>query len=122
VAATDSLIGIRFSSQRGDREKSCSRTHRPAESPTTKRLFPFVPSLIRYYLGEQPLLEQPLTIELDSLARGRGVFSRFDDFVFRPVNEVAARGLCSDRSEWRGTGCAFRRSRQCAGSMWPSPC
>jgi uncharacterized circularly permuted ATP-grasp superfamily protein len=58
-----------------------------------KRLFPYVPSLIKYYLGEQPMLEQPLTIDLDSLARRREVLSRFDDYVFKPVNGSGGKGI-----------------------------
>lgn len=50
-------------------------------------------SLIKYYLGEQPMLEQPLTIELDSLARRRDVLSRFDDFVFKPVTGSGGKGI-----------------------------
>jgi uncharacterized circularly permuted ATP-grasp superfamily protein len=58
-----------------------------------KRLFTFVPTLIRYYLGEQPMLEQPITIELDNVARRRAVLKRFDDFVFKPVNGSGGKGI-----------------------------
>jgi uncharacterized circularly permuted ATP-grasp superfamily protein len=58
-----------------------------------KRLFPYVPSLIRFYLGEQPMLEQPVTIELHSPAHRREVLARFDDFVFKPVNGSGGKGI-----------------------------
>lgn len=58
-----------------------------------KRLFPYVPSLIRYYLGEQPMLEQPVTIELQNLANRREVLARFDDYVFKPVNGSGGKGI-----------------------------
>src|ERR1700687_761191 len=89
----DSLIGISllFAAWRQGRVVL-------ANAPTCgvaddKRLFPYVPSLIRYYLGEQPMLEQPLTIELDTVARRRKVMARFDDFVFKPVNGSGGKGI-----------------------------
>jgi uncharacterized circularly permuted ATP-grasp superfamily protein len=39
------------------------------------------------------MLEQPLTIELDSPAGRREVFARFDDFVFKPVNGSGGKGI-----------------------------
>src|ERR1700716_168837 len=89
----DSLIGIPFlfaAWRQGRVVLANAPTGRVADD---KRLFPFVPSLIRYYLGEQPMLEQPLTIDLDSLARRREVLSRFDDYVFKPVNGSGGKGI-----------------------------
>src|ERR1700682_5235085 len=90
----DSLIGIPFLfAPPGRQGRRVPANAPPCGVADDKRLFPYVPSLIRYYLGEQPMLEQPLTIELDTVARRRKVMARFDDFVFKPVNGSGGKGI-----------------------------
>jgi uncharacterized circularly permuted ATP-grasp superfamily protein len=89
----DSLIGIPFlfaAWRQGHVVLANAPTCAVADD---KRLFPFVPSLIRYYLGEQPMLEQAETIELETLARRREVLARFDDYVFKPINGSGGKGI-----------------------------
>src|ERR1700716_1169592 len=89
----DSLIGVPFLFAAWRQGKVVLANAPTCGVADDKRLFPYVPSLIKYYLGEQPMLEQPLTIDLDSLARRREVLSRFDDYVFKPVNGSGGKGI-----------------------------
>lgn len=58
-----------------------------------KSLFPYVPDMIRYYLGETPLLEQPYTLDLTDPASRQRVLANFDDFVFKPVDGSGGKGI-----------------------------
>src|SRR6202171_4069644 len=89
----DSLIGIPFLFAAWRQGRVVLANAPTCGVADDKRLFPYVPSLIRYSLGEQPMLDQPLTIELDSVARRRKVMARFDDFVFKPVNGSGGKGI-----------------------------
>jgi uncharacterized circularly permuted ATP-grasp superfamily protein len=89
----DSLIGIPFLFAAWRHGRVVLANAPTCGVADDKRLFPYVPSLIRFYLGEQPMLEQPLTIELKSPAHRREVLNRFDDFVFKPVNGSGGKGI-----------------------------
>jgi uncharacterized circularly permuted ATP-grasp superfamily protein len=89
----DSLIGIPFLFAAWRQGKVVLSNAPTCGVADDKRLFPYVPSLIQYYLGEQPMLEQPLTIGLENLNRRREVLARFDDFVFKPVNGSGGKGI-----------------------------
>jgi uncharacterized circularly permuted ATP-grasp superfamily protein len=89
----DSLIGIPFLFAAWRQGRVVLANAPTCGVADDKRLFTFVPTLIRYYLGEQPMLEQPITIELDNVARRRAVLKRFDDFVFKPVNGSGGKGI-----------------------------
>jgi uncharacterized circularly permuted ATP-grasp superfamily protein len=58
-----------------------------------KSLFPYVPDMIHYYLGETPLLEQPLTLDLTEPAQRRHVLAHFEDFVFKPIDGSGGKGI-----------------------------
>jgi uncharacterized circularly permuted ATP-grasp superfamily protein len=58
-----------------------------------KSLFPYVPDMIHYYLGETPLLEQPLTLDLTEAVQRRHVLAHFEDFVFKPVDGSGGKGI-----------------------------
>jgi uncharacterized circularly permuted ATP-grasp superfamily protein len=58
-----------------------------------KSLFPYVPDMIHYYLGETPLLEQPLTLDLTDPAQRRHVLAHFEDFVFKPIDGSGGKGI-----------------------------
>ena len=89
----DSLIGVPFLFAAWRQGKVVLANAPTCGVADDKRLFPYVPALIQYYLGEQPMLEQPLTIGLESLPRRREVLARFDDFVFKPVNGSGGKGI-----------------------------
>jgi uncharacterized circularly permuted ATP-grasp superfamily protein len=89
----DSLIGIPFLFAAWRQGRVVLANAPTCGVADDKRLFPFVPGLIRYYLGEQPMLEQPLTIELNNRSHRRKVLARFDDFVFKPVNGSGGKGI-----------------------------
>jgi uncharacterized circularly permuted ATP-grasp superfamily protein len=58
-----------------------------------KSLFPYVPEMIRYYLGETPLLDQPYTLDLTEPASRKRVLAHFEDFVFKPVDGSGGKGI-----------------------------
>jgi uncharacterized circularly permuted ATP-grasp superfamily protein len=58
-----------------------------------KSLFPYVPEMISYYLGEAPLLEQPRTLDLTVTAERRHALEHFEDFVFKPVDGSGGKGI-----------------------------
>ncbi len=89
----DSLIGIPFLFAAWRQGRVVLANAPTCGVADDKRLFTYVPSLIRYYLGEQPILEQPPTIELDDVTRRRAVLRRFDEFVFKPVNGSGGKGI-----------------------------
>jgi uncharacterized circularly permuted ATP-grasp superfamily protein len=58
-----------------------------------KSLFPYVPEMIRYYLGETALLEQPFTLDMTDLAARQHALAQFEDFVFKPVDGSGGKGI-----------------------------
>jgi uncharacterized circularly permuted ATP-grasp superfamily protein len=89
----DSLIGIPFLFAAWRQGKVVLANAPTCGVADDKRLFRYVPALIRYYLGEHPMLDQPQTIEMQNLAHRRNVLARFDDFVFKPVNGSGGKGI-----------------------------
>src|SRR5258708_566983 len=89
----DSLIGIPFLFAAWRQGRVVLANAPTCGVADDKRLFPYVPSLIQYYLGEQPMLEQPATIGLENVAKRREVLARFDDYVFKPVNGCGGKGI-----------------------------
>ena len=58
-----------------------------------KSVFPFVPEMIRYYLGETPLLEQPPTMDLTDPTHAARALEEFDRMVFKPVDGSGGKGI-----------------------------
>jgi uncharacterized circularly permuted ATP-grasp superfamily protein len=58
-----------------------------------KSVFPYVPEMIRYYLGETPILEQPPTLDLAEPTHAARAFDRFHDHVFKPVDGSGGKGI-----------------------------
>jgi uncharacterized circularly permuted ATP-grasp superfamily protein len=58
-----------------------------------KSLFPYVPEMISYYLGEAPLLEQPRTLDMTVAAERRHALVHFEEFVFKPVDGSGGKGI-----------------------------
>jgi uncharacterized circularly permuted ATP-grasp superfamily protein len=58
-----------------------------------KSLFPYVPEMITYYLGEAPLLEQPRTLDMTVDSERRHALEHFEEFVFKPVDGSGGKGI-----------------------------
>jgi uncharacterized circularly permuted ATP-grasp superfamily protein len=58
-----------------------------------KLVYSYVPDLIRYYLGEEPLLPNVETFRLVNAGERRHVLGRLRDFVVKPVNESGGYGV-----------------------------
>jgi uncharacterized circularly permuted ATP-grasp superfamily protein len=58
-----------------------------------KSLFPYVPAMIRYYLGETPLLQQPPTLDLADPVQRAHALDAFDSHVFKPVEGSGGKGI-----------------------------
>jgi uncharacterized circularly permuted ATP-grasp superfamily protein len=69
-----------------------------ANAPTcgvadNKAVFAHVPGMIRYYLGEEPLLHQPPTFTLQSRSHLSAALARVEEMVFKPVGESGGKGI-----------------------------
>ncbi|MGE3619910.1 MAG: circularly permuted type 2 ATP-grasp protein [Acidimicrobiia bacterium] len=59
-----------------------------------KAVYAYVPELIRYYLGEEPILPNCTTYLLWDPDQRRAVLDRLDELVVKPVAESGGYGLC----------------------------
>ena len=119
--------------------------------PTTRSSTPTCPDLIRYYLGEEPILPNVPTFRCEDPAQLAHVVANLDRMVVKPANESGGKGILiigpqADRAtldEYRepaagqppGLGgpagggavvlarpCASRASSPAAWTCAPSPC
>jgi len=58
-----------------------------------KAIYPFVPDIIRYYLGEEPLLEQVPTFICERKVDRKYVVENIDKLVVKAVNEAGGYGM-----------------------------
>src|SRR5688572_31603000 len=58
-----------------------------------KAVYPYVPEMIRYYLGEQPILDTVPTFRLDRDEERREALSRIGELVWKPVASSGGYGL-----------------------------
>jgi uncharacterized circularly permuted ATP-grasp superfamily protein len=58
-----------------------------------KSVFPYVPEMIRYYLGESPILDQPPTLDLTDPVHAARALDGFGDHVFKPVDGSGGKGI-----------------------------
>ena len=58
-----------------------------------KSVFPYVPEMIRYYLGESPILDQAPTLDLTDPVHAARALNAFGDHVFKPVDGSGGRGI-----------------------------
>jgi uncharacterized circularly permuted ATP-grasp superfamily protein len=58
-----------------------------------KSVFPYVPAMIRYYLGEDPILAQPATLDLTDPVQRDHALHDFERHVFKPVNGSGGKGI-----------------------------
>jgi uncharacterized circularly permuted ATP-grasp superfamily protein len=59
-----------------------------------KAVYAYVPELIRYYLGEEPILANCTTYLLWDADERKAVLDRVDQLVIKPVAESGGYGLC----------------------------
>jgi uncharacterized circularly permuted ATP-grasp superfamily protein len=59
-----------------------------------KAVYAYVPELIRYYLGEEPILENCQTYLLWDDDQRKEVLGRLDELVVKPVAESGGYGMC----------------------------
>jgi uncharacterized circularly permuted ATP-grasp superfamily protein len=72
-----------------------------------KALYPFVPALIRYYLGEEPKLEQVETFICAKEADCRYVLEHLDQLVVKAVDEAGGYGMLMGPSASAAERAAF---------------
>jgi uncharacterized circularly permuted ATP-grasp superfamily protein len=58
-----------------------------------KAIYPYVPEMIRYYLGEQPILDTVPTFRLDRQDEREEALSRIGELVWKPVASSGGYGL-----------------------------
>ncbi len=58
-----------------------------------KVVYSYVPDLVRYYLGEDPILPNVPTFRLVDERERAHVFSKLEDFVVKPANESGGYGV-----------------------------
>ena len=51
-----------------------------------KAIYPYVPAMIRYYLGEEPLIDNVPTYDLSDRLQRDHVVAHFEQMVFKPVD------------------------------------
>ncbi len=66
-----------------------------------KAVYPYVPAMIRYYLGEDPLLENVPTYDVASDAQRRHVIANLDHMVLKPVDASGGYGIHFGRLQSR---------------------
>ena len=58
-----------------------------------KAIYPYVPAMIRYYLGEEPLIDKVPTYDVGDDVQRRHVVARLDSMVLKPVDASGGYGL-----------------------------
>jgi len=58
-----------------------------------KAIYCYVPEMIRFYLGEEPLLDNVKTYLLDDTEQLEHALERIDELVFKPTGESGGRGV-----------------------------
>jgi uncharacterized circularly permuted ATP-grasp superfamily protein len=79
-----------------------------------KALYPFVPAMIKYYLGETPILPNVPTYDCTDKAQRRQVLAHLDELVVKSVNQSGGYGMligpASTRLERDAFGLAIETS------------
>jgi uncharacterized circularly permuted ATP-grasp superfamily protein len=58
-----------------------------------KAVYPHVPEMIRFYLGEEPILENVRTYLMGDPEQRRAALERLDQIVVKPVDESGGKGV-----------------------------
>jgi len=89
----DSLLGCR-GLMRAWRAGNVALVNAPGTGVADDKLvYSYVPELIRYYLGEEPILPNVPTFRLTDPKQREHVLGRLKDFVIKPVNESGGYGV-----------------------------
>jgi uncharacterized circularly permuted ATP-grasp superfamily protein len=82
-----------------------------------KGIYPYVPAMVRYYLGEEPLIENVPTYDLEVPAQLQHVLASLDRMVLKPVDASGGYGIEfghllseAERDDLRRRMCAEPRS------------
>jgi uncharacterized circularly permuted ATP-grasp superfamily protein len=74
-----------------------------------KAIYAYVPAIIRYYLGEDPILNNVETFQMSNPAERRHVLDRLEQYVVKAVGESGGYGMligphstAEEREEFRG--------------------
>jgi uncharacterized circularly permuted ATP-grasp superfamily protein len=93
VFQRDSLLGCR-GLMRAWRAGNVALINAPGTGVADDELvYSYVPELIRYYLGESPILPNVPTFRLTDEKQRQHVLGRLQDFVIKPVNESGGYGV-----------------------------
>ncbi|NNL48909.1 MAG: circularly permuted type 2 ATP-grasp protein, partial [Acidimicrobiia bacterium] len=63
-----------------------------------KAVYTYVPAMIEYYLGEQPILPNAQTFVMWDDDQRSWAFERMDELVFKPVAEAGGKGIVIGRT------------------------
>src|SRR5689334_25402256 len=74
-----------------------------------KAVYPFVPDLVRYYLGEEPLLEQVPTQVCARRSDCQYVIEHLDELVVKAVDEAGGYGMLMGPQSTAAQRDEFRR-------------
>ncbi len=80
-----------------------------------KLVYSYVPDLIRYYLGEDPILPNVETFRMLEDSHRSHVLSRMSEFVFKPVNESGGYGVVV------GSAASAAELERCRDAVLASP-
>ena len=58
-----------------------------------KAIYCYVPEMVRFYLGEEPLLSNVTTYRLEDLEQREAALARIDQLVFKPTGESGGSGV-----------------------------
>ncbi|HEY0486823.1 MAG TPA: circularly permuted type 2 ATP-grasp protein [Mycobacteriales bacterium] len=83
-----------------------------------KLLYTYVPELVRYYLGEEPVLPNVDTYRLEDPGQRAAVLDRLDEMVLKPVDGSGGYGLVVGPAATREELAAVRRAVQAQPRAW----
>jgi uncharacterized circularly permuted ATP-grasp superfamily protein len=105
----DSLLGVR-GLMRAWRKGNVALANAPGNGVADdKGLYPFVPEMIRYYLGEEPLLEQVPTYQCVREDDRAYVLEHLEELVVKAVDEAGGYGMLMGPSSTKAEREDFRR-------------
>src|SRR3984893_3668955 len=58
-----------------------------------KGIYPYVPSMVRYYLGEEPIIDNIPTFDLENAVQRQHVLSSLERMVLKPVDASGGYGI-----------------------------
>jgi uncharacterized circularly permuted ATP-grasp superfamily protein len=105
----DSLLGVR-GLMRAWAKGNVTLANAPGNGVADdKGVYPFVPEMVRFYLGEQPLLEQVPTYQCARESDRRYVLEHLRELVVKAVDEAGGYGMLMGPSSTQAEREEFRR-------------